>query len=225
MEFTNPVITEDGSHTLKLAGKEEHYHSIFGAISESRHVFIDAGFKYLADQGHAVLKILEIGLGTGLNALLTISQAKADSIRVDYEGLEPYPLEKSHWMLLNYPGLIEEEKADEWFNNIHEAPWETGVEISSFFRLTKHKMKLQDFDHKKPEFHLLYFDAFSPEIQAELWNEGIFRKLSEMTRINGVLVTYSAKGSVRRALKSAGFHVERIPGPRGKREMIRAVKI
>ena len=225
MEISKPVITEDGSHTLKLEGKDEHYHSTFGAISESMHVFIEAGLTFTAGRSTSPLKILEIGLGTGLNVLLTINHASKGGLIIDYTGLEPYPLDRSMWMQLNYPDLVEEAGAGEWFRKIHESAWESIVEISPSFRLRKHKIKLQDFDHPEKAFHLIYFDAFSPDIQAELWIEEIFRKLSLMTKPEGVLVTYSAKGRVRRALESVGYNVERLPGPRGKREMIRAVKI
>ena len=224
MKMTNPVVTKDGSHTLKMPGRDEHYHSTFGAISESRHVFINAGLNKLLDTGIEQLHILEIGMGTGLNALLTICEVSGKGINVEYTSLEPFPIEESVWNKLNYPAMMQDHDALDWFRRIHESPWESNVSLAPDFGFIKYEIKLQDFRKAKDLYNLVYFDAFSPDIQPELWTQEIFDKLFGMLNKEGILVTYSAKGSVRRALKSAGFEVERIPGPKGKREMMRAVK-
>jgi tRNA U34 5-methylaminomethyl-2-thiouridine-forming methyltransferase MnmC len=224
MKILNPVITDDGSHTIKLADNDEHYHSTYGALSESRHVFIEAGLKYLWAKGISHFKILEIGLGTGLNGLLTACEASDKGLQIEYTSLEPFPLEESVWRKLNYPALLNHKEASGWYRTIHESSWEKPVTLGNCFKLLKHRIKMQDFQGGKAMFNLIYFDAFSPDIQPELWGFEIFNSLSFMTEKAGVMVTYSAKGSVRRALESAGFMVERIPGPKGKRQMIRAIK-
>lgn len=220
-----PVVTDDGSHTLKMPGRDEHYHSTFGALSESRHVFINAGLNNLLSTGIKRLNILEIGLGTGLNALLTAVEVSGKGLNIEYTCLEPYPVEEVVWVQLNYPALLSHHEAFDWFRKIHDSKWERKITLYPGFGLIKHQLKLQDFKKDKDVYNLVYFDAFSPDIQPELWTHEIFNELSAMLKKGGGLVTYSAKGNVRRALNSAGFKVERIPGPKGKREMIRAMKI
>jgi tRNA U34 5-methylaminomethyl-2-thiouridine-forming methyltransferase MnmC len=219
------IITEDGSHSLKVDGLDEHYHSTFGALAESRHVFIEAGLKRLLSGENKHIDVLEIGLGTGLNALLTIIESIPSGKEFHYTALEPYPLQKNIWGNLNYPELISNERAGDLFNSIHQADWNLYIEIATGFHMAKMKCALQDYNNEENLFDLLYFDAFGPDIQPDMWTDKIFQKISDMTRPAGILVTYSAKGSVRRALQNAGFEVERIPGPKGKREMIRGVKL
>lgn len=218
------IITEDGSHTLYIPSLKEHYHSTFGAIAESRHVFIEAGLRQVLKNNTAEINILEVGFGTGLNALLTILEARRKGYVVNYTGLEAFPLEQQIWRKLNYPGQIRDEKAEEIFHLLHQSNWNTEKEIIPGFFITKVERGLEDFQASGMQYNLIYFDAFAPDVQPELWTDEIFRKISGMTAKDGILVTYSCKGSVRRALKAAGFEVEKIPGPKGKREMVRGVK-
>lgn len=218
------IITEDGSHSLRIAELGENYHSTFGAMAESVHVFIEAGLHKKLEDGHGELSVLEVGYGTGLNALLTVLNQKTKGINIQYVGLEAYPLERQVWQELNYPDILEDERAGDIFYEINSAEWERQIEIIPGFNLIKIKQKLQDYQHQGPPFDLIYFDAFGPDVQPELWTKEIFHKIGEMTAPGGILVTYSCKGSVKRALRAAGFEIEKIPGPKGKREMLRGVK-
>lgn len=213
------VITEDGSHSLYVTALDEHYHSVYGAITESQHVFIEAGLKQCKNR---YVRILEMGFGTGLNALLSLAEKKKSKISVHYTGIEKYPLDSAIIETLNYESIID----PSWkgmLKLIHDAPWKQDVLIKPEFILRKlqcdmHEIKLTN------EFDLVYFDAFAPEKQPELWTEDLFRKIFQSMRSNSILTTYSSKGLVRRNLKAAGFGVEKIPGPPSKREMTRAYK-
>jgi tRNA U34 5-methylaminomethyl-2-thiouridine-forming methyltransferase MnmC len=215
-------VTGDGSHTLFVPRLKEHYHSTFGAIRESKHIFIDSGLLYFPD--HSELNIFEVGFGTGLNTLLTILEAERHTIKVNYLTIEPEPLGEAIYMQLNYPYILGLQSSLQPFKAIHEAPFVKKTFITPGFSLTKMKGKLESNILSPGSFDLVYFDAFSPEVQPELWTEKIFRKLSDGMKSGGILVTYSAKGSVSRALKTAGFKVEKLPGPPGKREFTRAKK-
>jgi tRNA U34 5-methylaminomethyl-2-thiouridine-forming methyltransferase MnmC len=220
---TELVISEDGSHTLFVPQLNEHYHSTHGAIQESRHIFIEAGLQKAVELNRKI-KLLEVGFGTGLNALLTSLFAKRTGIEVDYIALEAYPLDKGILEQLNYCRLIEDREATMLFDRISKSEWDQSLPLSANFTLLKvHKM-LQDYPFNDGPVHLVYFDAFSPDVQPELWSEGIFKKLFDHMVIGGILVTYSCKGVVKRALKSAGFLIEKLPGPPGKREILRAIK-
>lgn len=216
------VVTGDGSHTLFIPRVNEHYHSTFGAIRESKHIFIGSGLLHFSD--HSEMTIFEVGLGTGLNALLTILEAENHHIKVNYIGIDPYPLETSVYMQLNYPYLLGLQVSLPMFKSIHEAPFQKIYPITQGFSFTKIKGKLEDIVLSPATIDLVYFDAFSPEVQPELWTDKIFRKLFVAMKPGGILVTYSSKGSVSRALKLAGFKVEKLPGPPGKREITRAIK-
>lgn len=219
--FQTPEIrmTTDGSTTLYLPEMDEHYHSIHGAIQESMHVFIKAGLWEIKQQK---LSILEMGFGTGLNALMTLLFAKHKIIR--YHALELYPMPTELAGQLNYPVLFEEDNALEIFNQMHQSKWDELCTITPGFDLLKMKQDLLTY---QPDtlFDLIYFDAFDPEKQPGLWTPAVFQMLGNATKKGGILVTYSAKGAVKRALINAGFEVEKIPGPPGKREMIRGRKI
>ena len=216
-------ITSDGSHTLYLPHLNEHYHSTFGAINESLHVFIEAGF-HEAVKSFDEIQILEIGFGTGLNALLTWMEAERIPKKVSYTAIEPYPLETGVWAALNYPDCFCTFSYREIYCRLHEMDWERNERISPFFSICKIRSRLEDYLPEPDKFNLVYFDAFGPDVQPELWTEGIFRKILLSMKNKGILVTYSVKGSVRRALKSSGFSVEKLPGPAGKREITRAIK-
>ena len=219
-----PVITKDGSHTISVPDMNVTYHSVHGAIQESEHVFIKAG---LLDSGifdyTGVHQVLEIGFGTGLNALLTLIEADKQKNRIYYTAIEPFPLDESIIMQLNYCEQLNLPHYQRLFEKMHQCDWEEMYEITEHFRLTKHKTSLQEFSIVK-SFSIIYYDAFAPNAQPELWTEKIFEKLYSLLLPEGILVTYCSKGAVQRAMKAAGFTIEKIPGPPGKREMIRAVK-
>jgi len=217
------IITEDGSHTLYLPELGEQYHSTHGAIQESTHVYIETGLLALCSSGVEEISIFEMGFGTGLNAILTFIECRKRNISVNYYAIEPFPLSLDEACQLNYIELLQMDDLKRIFEEMHSVPFGETVQISEGFCFTKEKTKLSDFKTDK-EFDLIYFDAFAPSIQPELWTEEVFNMIFSITRKNGLLTTYSAKGSVRRALKSAGYNVERLPGPPGKREILRAKK-
>jgi tRNA U34 5-methylaminomethyl-2-thiouridine-forming methyltransferase MnmC len=213
------IITSDGSHTLFMPEINEYYHSHHGAIQEAKHVFIKNGLNHLDFDKE--ISILEIGFGTGLNALLTCLEAKN---KVNYLGIEAFPLIQSDYENLNFVEQIDKEKAKSIFSSIHDSNWEDFVEITDKFRLKKIKNTLQNFSLEENSIDLIYFDAFGPRAQAEMWIEEIFSKLYSFLKTGGIFVTYCAKGQVKRDLKSVGFELETLPGPPGKREMIRCTK-
>jgi tRNA U34 5-methylaminomethyl-2-thiouridine-forming methyltransferase MnmC len=218
------IITDDGSTTIHLPEWDEQYHSKFGAIQEARHVFIQMGlFKVLEREAISEVSILEIGFGTGLNALVTWQEAKKKQVLIEYTGVEAYPVSSEEVEHLNFPRMLEEPEAASVFEKMHNTPWETPQVISNFFNITKQQKYFQAIDDVN-KYDLIYFDAFGAGIQPDLWTEEIFGKMYLAIRDNGVLVTYAAKGSVRRAMLQVGFKVERLPGPPGKREMLRATK-
>lgn len=214
------VTTGDGATTIFLEEWNEHYHSKHGAINESLHVFIEKGLLLFKAQR---LSILEIGLGTGLNALLTALKAPEAELLVTYTGVEAYPVDESEFEKLNYASLVSSRDATLIFDKIHRTAWGKKEKITENFTLQKEKMFFQDIAYKNA-FDLIYFDAFGARVQPELWTEGIFQAMFSALKNEGVLVTYSSKGSVRRAMQSCGFLVEKLPGPPGKREMLRARK-
>lgn len=219
---TRLEITSDGSHTLFVPELNEHYHSTFGAIQESSHIFIRFGFD-TADKKIIPLRILEIGFGTGLNAFLTCLNAEQISRQVHFTGVEKFPLSPEITDQLNYPQFVRP-LSPELFRSLHLAGWNRETKITEHFFLHKIRGDILDTALDPASFELVYFDAFGPEVQPELWTEDAFSLISKAVRQGGILVTYSAKGSVRRALKKAGFEVEKIPGPPGKREITRAIK-
>lgn len=215
------ILTEDGSHTIFVEELNEHYHSVHGALQESRHVFINAGLKACHRQQ---FNILEIGFGTGLNALLTFFEAEAGKLQIHYTACEPFPLTERIWKQLNYPTQLNAEGAETVLNRLHAAEFGSEVHMNENFTFQKIAQIIENANLPADHFHLVYFDAFAPAVQPELWTYPIFKKLFDATAIDGVLVTYSAMGEVRRSMMKAGFVVERLPGPPGKREMLRAVK-
>tara|TARA_R100000306_G_scaffold11683_2_gene13763 strand:+ start:4283 stop:4954 length:672 start_codon:yes stop_codon:yes gene_type:complete len=214
--------TGDGSITIHLPDWDEQYHSKHGAITEARHVFIKTGLHYFCGK-HTTnsLSILEIGFGTGLNTFLTLLEAKEKNLQINYTGVEAYPIDVKELGELNYAKLLN--VSEDEFQKLHSAEWETKTSIVPNFQLLKRKQFFSEIEDKKA-FHLIYFDAFGARVQPELWTLEIFKKMYDALKVDGVLVTYSAKGSVRRNMESVGFTVERLPGPPGKREMLRATK-
>ncbi|MEZ4792813.1 MAG: tRNA (5-methylaminomethyl-2-thiouridine)(34)-methyltransferase MnmD [Gelidibacter sp.] len=219
------ITTADGSKTIHLIEWDEHYHSIHGAIQEANHVFIKHGLLFFVASfpKTGTIHVMEIGFGTGLNAFITLIEAEKRNISIDYVGIEAFPISSDELNALNYSELIAKEKSVE-FEALHTVSWETKHQINPYFSLNK---KGQFFDQIEESelFNLIYFDAFGARVQPELWTEAIFKKMYDALKPNGILVTYSAKGSVRRAMLTVGFVVEKLPGPPGKREMLRARKI
>jgi tRNA U34 5-methylaminomethyl-2-thiouridine-forming methyltransferase MnmC len=214
------VITEDGSTTLFIPELNEHYHSIHGAVQESTHIFIHSGYSQI----HTFpARIFEAGFGTGLNAFLTFLVSEKAGTSVHYTTIEKFPLEDHIVRLLNYPEMTDPAKA-KVFKYIHDAHWDQDIVISEYFTLHKIKGDLREVQLKDSAYDLVYFDAFGPDVQHELWTEEIFQMLYRSMKKGACLVTYSVKGSVTRALKAAGFSMEKLPGPPGKRQMTRATK-
>lgn len=216
-------LTADGSHTLYLPHMGEHYHSMHGAISESRHVFLQHGFAHVARENKTT-RILEVGFGTGLNALLTLDASILAGVSVHYTAIEPFPLNMEEVKTLNLAEHIAAGRYAREFALMHAAPFEETVSLADRFELIKHETTLQEAALPANCFHLIYHDAFAPQYQPGLWDENVFRKMYAAMMPGGVLTTYCAKGSVKRALKVAGFEVSHPPGPAGKREMTKAVK-
>lgn len=222
------VKTKDNSYTLFVPELDEHYHSIHGAMQEGEHVFIQAGLLKKAEVSKEI-SILEIGFGTGLNALLTCLTADAHGLTIDYNGLEKYPVEESEWTKLDYASALPENytattlNAQTVFNKLHTVDWEKGKKIQDNFSLRKRQLDFKALTDQNA-FDVIYYDAFAPSAQADLWTIEIFERMFAALKPNGVLVTYCVKGTVRRNMIAAGFKVEKIPGPIGKREMARAYK-
>jgi tRNA U34 5-methylaminomethyl-2-thiouridine-forming methyltransferase MnmC len=214
------VKTSDGSDTIFVQGMGEHYHSVYGAIQESEYIFINCGLGYCKTNP---VRIFEVGFGTGLNALLTFINSNDRGKEIFYSTIEKDPLPDSIITSLNYKDLIPNEYSH-IFEQLHSSNWNVPEKISRNFTLLKIKGDLA-FADIKGNFDLVYFDAFGPDKQPEMWTDDVFRKVSGITDSNGILVTYSAKGSVQRTLRKNGFEVNLLPGPPGKRQIIRAIKI
>lgn len=212
--------TADGSTTIFIPEMEENYHSHHGAIQEAEHVFIQHGLEYVQKDP---IRIFELGYGTGLNALLTYKRAKELSRSVMYFGLEAFPVESELIAELNYVSQIDP-TLEHIFAEMHAVAWNTKHHLGEF-QLTKVDQKIQDFDTSGKEFDVIYFDAFGPRAQDEMWQLPVLEKMAKMLPLGGVLVTYCAQGQFKRYLKSLGFDIERLPGPPGKREMTRATKV
>ncbi len=219
------LITADGSSSLVSRALNQMYHSSGGALTESEHIFMGLGLKPLLDTARqptnfpVPLRIFEMGFGTGLNALLAWKLADETGFPVHYTGLEAYPVTDIEHASLNFGEITGKPE----FPLLHQSPWGEDVPLSSFFSFRKEKQFLEHF-HTQQRFDLIFFDAFSPNAQPELWTEEIFSRIASFTEPGGILVTYSSKGIVRRALQQAGFTVEKHPGPGRKREVVRAIK-
>lgn len=214
------MITSDGSVTVAIPELKVTYHSKHGAIQESMHVFIEAGLKPLLHR-QEILYIFEMGLGTGLNALLTLIEAEAHQQKIHYQSVEAFPLESEIVTQLNYCEQLQKPALKPVFEELHAAAWDQPVALTPWFTLQKSNTSLFNFSISQP-VHLIYYDAFAPGAQPELWTEDAFAHLFSMLAAGGLLVTYCSKSIVRRAMMAAGFIVEKIPGPHGKREMVRA---
>lgn len=213
-------LTSDGSTTIYLPEINESYHSKHGAIQEANHVFIKNGFNVF-DQ--CSISILEIGFGTGLNALVTFLEAEKNSKIINYTGVEAFPVDYDEALQMNYVSQLNAPKLDLVFKKIHQCSWEVSNEIATNFFLTKQKKKFEEIEEYE-KYDLIYFDAFAFSVQPELWSEFIFKKMYNALKQNGILVTYACRTSIKNAMLSSGFSVEKMPGAPGKREMLRAFK-
>jgi len=219
------VLTGDGSSTLFSEEVNQHYHSHFGALQESMHIFIEAGLCANSLSQLKDLSILEIGFGTGLNALLTYFKAKELQKKIYYETIELYPLTLQEAGALNYPALLPYPNVTEIFTKLHHVTWDQQEAISDGFILHKRHISALQAHYSPNRFNLVYFDAFSPEAQPELWTKEVFEVLFESMKDESILLTYCTKGSVKQTLLALGFHIEKLPGPIGKREIMRAKKM
>jgi tRNA U34 5-methylaminomethyl-2-thiouridine-forming methyltransferase MnmC len=216
MSNLSVISTEDGSHTIKNEITGDTYHSVHGAVQESQHVFLKSGLEYFLNENPIKeVKILEIGFGTGLNALLTLQQHS--NTKIQYTTLEPYPLGPDVFQHLNYAG-------PDALMALHTCGWNSPQVIANNFTLTKLQTTLELARLPEVYFDVVYFDAFAPDSQPELWTQQAFSKIKDIMTTPSVFVTYCAKGQVKRDLKSVGFKLESLPGPPGKREMVRALK-
>ncbi|RXM48374.1 tRNA (5-methylaminomethyl-2-thiouridine)(34)-methyltransferase MnmD [Flavobacterium sp. YO12] len=214
------IKTLDGSTTIHLEEWNESYHSKHGAIQEAKHVFIKNGLSLFESNP---VSILEIGFGTGLNTFITFLESEQKQQHINYVGVEAYPIAASEVLAMNYVEELEAEGFSEVFKKMHESEWNEEVKINSRFSLTKRKQFFDEIDDLEI-FDLIYFDAFGYRVQPELWSTAIFQKMYNSLKPNGVLVTYAARGVVKRSMIEVGFTVEKLTGPPGKREMFRAFK-
>lgn len=221
----NLIVTKDGSHSVAVPEWKVFYHSVHGAIQESLHVFIESGLHHWLEQHPAAsqCKVFEMGFGTGLNALLTVLDAERLQRKIIYETVEAYPLETAIIQQLNYCEVLQQPYWQSIFTSLHTSGWNKQMPITNFFSFKKVNAMLDEYSPADP-VDVIYYDAFAPSAQPELWTETTFRHLLKMLAPGGILVTYCSKGDVRRAMLAAGFRVEKIPGPKGKREMIRGMR-
>ena len=215
--------TEDGSLTLYAPTFGEHYHSTHGAVQESEHIYLGLALRERMSswrEGDAPLRLFEVGFGTGLNALLSWREAEERHIPLQYYSIEKFPITPEIYEVLHYEGLGEEREVKDQLLRLHTAPWDEAIELSPFFTLYKLRGDLTTCTFPE-RLSVIYYDAFSPESQPELWAEELFQRLGKVASSGAILSTYCAKGEVRRRLQRSGFLVERLPGPPGKREVLR----
>ena len=214
------IQTHDGSTTIHIEEWDECYHSKFGAIQEAQHVFIKNGLSLFENK---TVSILEIGFGTGLNAFITFLESQKLNQNIDYVGVEAYPISPEEVLLMNYIPALKAENESVTFERMHECNWEETVVLRNNFLFTKRNQFFQDIDDLE-KFDLIYFDAFGYRVQPELWSTAIFEKMYKALKPKGILVTYAARGVIKRSMMEVGFTVEKLAGPPGKREMFRAIK-
>ncbi|MBG8556215.1 tRNA (5-methylaminomethyl-2-thiouridine)(34)-methyltransferase MnmD [Hymenobacter guriensis] len=216
--------TADGSSTLYVPALDEHYHSTHGAVQEAQHVYLGAGLEPVLTAATAPVRVLEVGFGTGLNALLTLQRSLAAPVGIEYDTLEKFPLPLAVIQQLGVERYILNPELQELHQRLHTAPWNESVPLAPRFLLRKIDQALQDTALAPAHYEVVYFDAFAPDKQPDMWTDAVFEQLYVATVPGGCLVSYCAKGSFRRSLRAAGWDTEKIPGPPGKREMTRAWK-
>ena len=215
------VLTDDGSSSIFSEDMQQHYHSHFGAMQESVHIFIEAGLCADTLSHLNAISILEIGFGTGLNALLTYFKAEELHKEIYYETIEYHPLTQHEVAQLNYPTLLPYPQSGKIFSTLHDAQWNKKTILSENFTLLKRQISAIGANYTSNTFDLVYFDAFSPESQPEMWTKEVFKSIYNSLKKEGILLTYCTKGSVQRIVKEIGFQIEKLPGPVGKREILR----
>lgn len=216
------IITSDGSSSILMEDMDETYHSVHGAVQEANHVYLKEGLHQISKRQFS---ILEMGFGTGLNTLLTALEAEKLQLSIQYHAVEGFPLTAEEIQLLNYPVQLDDPNAIRDFTRIHQTDWEVEMPINSCFSLKKVRSLFEELQLLPQSYDLIYFDAFGYPYQPELWSEEIFIKMYESLKPNGILVTYACRGAIKQNMRAAGFKVERLAGPPGKRQMIRAHKI
>ena len=216
------ILTADGSKTIYIPEMDENYHSTNGAFQEAMHVFIQNGIRKRISNDE--ITVFEMGFGTGLNALLTLVEGVNSTRRINYIGIEAYPVELELIKEINYESLVNEQ-FNESFSMMHSLSWEQKHILHPNFTFQKIHLKIQDYQPLNSSVDLIFFDAFGPKVQKEVWTIDVLKKMHDMLKPNGILVSYCAMGQMKRDLKSLGFKVEGLPGPPGKREMTRAVKL
>lgn len=225
-KMSNPVeikLTADGSHTLFVAALNENYHSYHGAYAEARHVFIKMGLM-AAKENFLPIHVFEVGFGTGLNATLAYAFSIDQHHPVHYTGIEKHPLDEEIISQLNYGEFWKNTQLDEVFKTMHQAAWNSPLPLDSHFQFQKIQGSVLDYVFEPNHYHVIFFDAFAPDKQPEMWTVDLFTQLYQALAPGGMLVTYCAKGQFKRDLKAAGFEVQTLPGPPGKREMVRGIK-
>jgi tRNA U34 5-methylaminomethyl-2-thiouridine-forming methyltransferase MnmC len=220
------ISTGDGSSSILNLALNETYHSTHGAIQESQHVFIENGLRHFTEKNQTrEVSIFEVGFGTGLNALLALQFAELHQSQIHYTSLDAFPIDTATVEQLNYPAFLGGASLNSCFKKIHEAPWNVGNRIIEHFSLFKVESSLQTAHLTAASYDMIFFDAFSPSTQPEMWTLEILEKIVLTMKPRSVFITYCAKGQLKRNLKSLGLHVESLPGPPGKREMVRATKV
>ena len=216
------ITTADGSRTIFIPEMEENYHSGHGALQEALHVFIKNGLSDLMDQKE--ITVFEMGFGTGLNAFLSLLEAEKVGVKVKYSGIEAFPVVVEMALEMDYPGMVGGEFR-ELFELMHRSSWGEFHDLTNNFSFRKIHAKIEDHSTESDLYDIIYYDAFGPRAQQAMWEPVILQKMYDMLKPGGFLVTYCAKGQVKRDLRSLGFEVQALPGPPGKREMTRALKI
>ena len=217
--------TKDGSHSLLVPEMNETYHSTHGAITESKYVFIEKGLEYYNYiNSLKKINVLEVGFGTGLNALLTCMATEQLKVQTNYVSLETNPIDQNIVNQLNYHEMLDYRNGAKLFKRLHAVDWNDLVKINEYFSVKKITTPLQDYIGETEQFDLVYFDAFAPSRQPEMWELSLFEGIYGMMKPRGIFVTYCAQGQFKRDLKSCGFEVEKLQGPPGKAEMTRATK-
>lgn len=215
------IVTNDGSKSLFVHDMGETYHSKFGALQEANFVFIKNGLDLFSNQS---VSILEIGFGTGLNAFATLCKAPVLNLNIDYKGVEAYPLNKEEYEVLNYPEIAERLDLTQAFKKMHSCDWEVPYTINENFTLIKEQKFFSEIVDENL-YDIIYFDAFGYQYQPELWSLDIFKQMYNALKPNGIIVTYACRSVIKNNMKSAGFITSKLPGPPGKREMLRGLKL